>query len=82
MVDDVVRRRKGPDPRLDADGPGREAQRNCGGFPRGAEMGKRAFLLFQITPEESTVEANLFARQQTHENSHRWTDYFIPVKRA
>ena len=39
-----------------------EAQRDCRSGPGGAEMGKRADLLFQVPAEESENEADLFAQ--------------------
>ena len=45
-------------------------------------MGEWAFLLFQITPEESEDAADLFAGHETDENGQRETAHFMPVKRA
>lgn len=73
MVDDAVRRRKGFDPRFDADDSKRKAQRDCRGLPSGSEMGERALLLFQVATQESADAANLFAqpRDQGDETGRR-----------
>jgi hypothetical protein len=64
VVDDVVRRREGLDPRFDADGSRREAQRDCRGVSRGAEVGERALVLFQIASEESANASDLSAQHR------------------
>ena len=65
MVDNPVRRRKRLDPRFDAAGSRREAQRVYRGVPRSTKVGERALLLFQIASEESADASNLSAPRRT-----------------
>ena len=82
MVDDIVHRREGPDPRFDADGSRREAKRDCRSVPSGAEVGERVILLLQIAPEKPEVAADLSAKHPADESLWRKSDHFMPVKRA